>query len=103
MSSLSHASHVLHFIVHEKEKKEKKLDLDKKKLEKLRGKLRRRLDGFLKGKKVEVNSLSKEFLKQAIVVDEEKKKLEYLHARLEDAKRKGFVKSRFSFYSPVKQ
>jgi exonuclease VII large subunit len=87
----------LHFIAHEKEKKEKKLEQDRKKLEKLRGKLRNRLDDFLRGKRVEVNSLSKAFLSQAIVVDEEKKKLDFLRARLEAAKKQGFIKRSFGY------
>ena len=82
MSQLLHAAHAAHAILQEKEKHQKKLEEGNTKLSRLRGKLRGKFTDFLSGKQVKIRELSREFLKQAIIVDDEKKKLEMLHSRL---------------------
>ena len=82
MSQLMHAAHMAHVILLEKEKRQKKLEHDNKKLSKLRVRLREKFTDFMGGKQVKIRELSHEFLEQAIVVDEEKKKLDALHERI---------------------
>jgi len=86
-----HYVHALHLLAHEKEKRERRLEEKKRKLEKIKTRFRGKLDDFLHGKHAEISVLSREFLRQAVVVDEEKKKLDAIHAKLAAAKRSGFA------------
>ncbi len=81
--------HALH-LKHEKEKHERKLEEKHKKLEKIRHELRSGLDSFLKGRNAKVSELSRAFLKQAMVVDEEKQKLSILQSQLQVVKNAPF-------------
>ena len=81
-----HAAHAAHMILHEKQKHEKKFEQDKKKLGQLKIKLRSNFASFVKGRQqTQVGILSREFLKQAIVVENDKRKLDSLRGKLQQA------------------
>lgn len=84
-------AHALHALYHEKEKREKKLQEKERKLVKIKSRLRGNLDAFLRGKQARVSVLSRAFLRQSVVVDEERKKLDVLKARLGSAKTTSFA------------
>ena len=86
-----HYSHALHALHREKEKREKKLEEKQRKLVKIKTRLGENLDAFLQGKHARVSDLSRAFLRQALIVDEEKKKLGALQARLGKAKSTSFA------------
>ncbi|MBS3070140.1 hypothetical protein J4220_01395 [Candidatus Micrarchaeota archaeon] len=86
-----HYSHALHALHREKEKREKKLEEKQRKLVKIKTRLGENLDAFLQGKHARVSDLSRAFLRQALIVDEEKKKLGALQARLAKAKSTSFA------------
>ncbi len=73
--------HMLH-LAHEKHRHERLLEEKNRKLDRLKTRLSSRLDGLIRGQSVKVSGLSRAFLKQAVVVDEEKKKLDLLKAQL---------------------
>ncbi|MFH1056612.1 MAG: hypothetical protein V1717_02340 [Candidatus Micrarchaeota archaeon] len=91
MSSIQHYAHAAHIILQKKERHERKLAEESRKLAKIRVKLRGRLDDFLEGKQVRISQLSGDFLKQAVVVDGEKRKLDTIRARLDAVKRVRFA------------
>lgn len=89
MSMLEHYAHMMH-LMHEKHKHERMLEEKHKRLDKIKVRLRSGLDGFLKGRNVKISGLSREFMKQAVVVDEEKKKLDFLKTQLDALKNRPF-------------
>ena len=91
LSHLMHAAHAFHMLSHQKHEREKKLEAERKRLEKIREKLSVRLDDFFRGKQVKVRKLSGDFLRQAVVVDSERKKLEVLRQKLDTTKRSKFA------------
>ncbi|MEM4254772.1 MAG: hypothetical protein QXR53_00385 [Candidatus Norongarragalinales archaeon] len=93
ISEALHYAHALHMLHYQKEKRERKLEEKKRKLVKIKVKLKDNLDAFLQGKQARVSGLSRAFLRQALAVSEEKKKLDALKARLASAKKASFGSS----------
>jgi len=90
LEHVAHAAHAAHILIHEKEKREKKLEQDRHKLSRLKERMHESFNEFLYGKQKRVNTLSREFLRQAIRVHSEKKKLELLDSKLSQLKRARF-------------
>ena len=92
---LAHAAHAQqHFLLHEREKQHKKLEEQKEKLGRMRERLHDTLKAFNQGRQVKISGLSRAFLKQAVTVSQEKKKLHLIKTHLENARKTKFAQNK---------